>query len=222
MKKTLLKTADGSLTFHLPEWNEQYHSTHGALTEARHVFIQNGLHYAVHHLQKTKISLLEIGFGTGLNVILTKMEAEKNNLEVDYVGIEAFPPEISEIEKLNYPDLISAEPEKFLRFHQISWKEKHQISPNFSLTKRNEKFQEIDFQNAFDLIYFDAFGIRVQPELWTEAVFQRMFSALKSSGFLVTYAANGNARRALTAVGFEVERLPGPPGKKQMMRALKP
>lgn len=222
MKKTLLKTADGSLTFHLPEWNEQYHSTHGALTEARHVFIRNGLHYAVQHFQKSKISLLEIGFGTGLNAILTQMDAEENNLQVDYVGIEAFPPEISEIEKLNYPALISVEPEKFLRFHQISWEEKHQIASNFSLTKRNEKFQEIDFQNVFDLIYFDAFGIRVQPELWTEAVFQRMFSALKSSGILVTYAANGNARRALTAVGFEVERLPGPPGKKQMMRALKP
>ena len=111
--------------------------------------------------------------------------------------------------------------EKFLQLHNVSWEEKHSISENFLLTKQQQFFSEINTKNKFDLIYFDAFGIRVQPELWTEEIFEKMHDALKPNGVLVTYAANGNARRAMQAVGFIVERLPGPPGKKEMLRGTK-
>ncbi len=221
MKKTLLKTGDGSYTLHIPEWDEQYHSKHGAIAEALHVFIKEGLYYWSSKNAATKISIMEIGFGTGLNALLTFLETEKNVFQIDYTGVEAYPLSLDEIEKLNYTSLLNASEEKFLKLHEISWEEKTAISDNFRLTKQKQFFSEINNENSFNLIYFDAFGIRVQPELWTEEIFKKMFSALKPNGVLVTYAANGNARRAMQAVGFSVERLPGPPGKKEMLRGTK-
>ncbi len=221
MKRTFLTTGDGSLTIHLPEWNEQYHSKHGAIVEAQHVFIKEGL-YRWLSLNKLKtLSILEIGFGTGLNAYLTFLETEKNNLSIDYCGIEAYPVELHEVEKLNYVSLLKGSEKEFLKLHTSPWEEKLLISENFKLTKQQKFFSEIKDDNSFDLVYFDAFGIRVQPELWTEEIFKSMFTALKPNGVLVTYAANGNARRAMQAVGFNVERLPGPPGKKEMLRATK-
>ncbi len=221
MKRTLFKTGDGSYTLHIPEWNEQYHSKHGAIAEALHVFIKEGFYHWFSQNTSEEISILEIGFGTGLNSFLTFLEAEKVDKKIDYTGIEAYPLTIEEIEKLNYPSILNASEEVFLKLHTSTWEEKNSISESFLLTKQNKFFSEITDENNFDLTYFDAFGIRVQPELWTEDIFRIMFQSLKPNGVLVTYAANGNARRAMQAVGFKVERLPGPPGKKEMLRGTK-
>ena len=221
MKRTLLKTGDGSFTLQIPEWDEQYHSKHGAVAEALHVFIKEGLHFWFSCHNASEISILEIGFGTGLNSYLTFLETQNNPWRINYTGVEAYPLGIEEIKTLNYPSILNTSEDKFLNFHNSPWQEIIEISNNFQLTKQNKYFSEIEDQNAFDLIYFDAFGIRVQPELWTEEIFKKMYDSLRQNGILVTYAANGNARRAMQSAGFEVERLPGPPGKKEMMRAVK-
>ncbi len=221
MKRTLLKTGDGSYTLHIPEWDEQYHSKHGAIAEALHVFIKEGLYHYSAKNAATEIFIMEIGFGTGLNAFLTFLEAEKSNFKIDYTGVEAYPLSLSEIQKLNYTSLLNASEEVFLQLHDVAWEEKTVVSEKFKLTKQQQFFSEINTENSFNLIYFDAFGIRVQPELWTEEIFQKMYNALKPKGVLVTYAANGNTRRAMQAVGFSVERLPGPPGKREMLRGTK-
>lgn len=221
MKRTLFKTGDGSYTLHIPEWNEQYHSKHGAIAEALHVFIKEGLYHWFLENKEEEISILEIGFGTGLNTFLTFLETKKKSFNVDYTAVEAYPLEMDEISKLNFSELLSAPEERFIEMHNIPWEENSAISENFQLTKQKKFFSEINSENSFNIIYFDAFGIRVQPELWTEAIFKKMYNALKPNGVLVTYAANGNARRALQAVGFKVERLPGPPGKNEMLRGTK-
>ncbi|MCG2430836.1 tRNA (5-methylaminomethyl-2-thiouridine)(34)-methyltransferase MnmD [Aequorivita xiaoshiensis] len=221
MKRSILKTGDGSYTLHIAEWNEQYHSKHGAIAEALHVFIKEGLFYWTDNNSSKDISILEIGFGTGLNAFLTLLETETHNFNITYTGVEAYPLEVSEIETLNYPELLNTSEEGFLTLHNTPWEEKSSISDNFHLLKNKMYFSEITLDSSIDLIYFDAFGIRVQADLWTEEIFQLMYNALKPNGVLVTYAANGNARRAMQAVGFSVERIPGPPGKKEMMRATK-
>lgn len=212
-------TLDGSTTIHLPDWDEQYHSKNGAIQEAYHVFINTGFEQFL----QENISILEIGFGTGLNSFITFLEAEKANKKIDYVGVEAYPVEEGEIEKLNYVSELKAEnnQEIFTKMHVVSWEEKQAISNSFSLTKRKQFFHEIEDVNQFDLIYFDAFGAKNQPELWTEEIFSKMFAAIKQNGILVTYSAKGSVRRAMQAVGFIVERLPGPPGKREMLRATK-
>lgn len=227
MKREIIKTADGSTTIHLPDWNEQYHSKHGAIQEAYHVFIKHGLYY-VHHLVRGEefqgeLSILEIGFGTGLNAFITYLEAKKANLKINYVGVEGYPVSSEEIQHLNYTSELKAEKKDdiFKKLHDISWEDKHHINNNFNLTKQQKLFDEIEDTNQYHLIYFDAFGARVQPELWTEQIFQKMFNALKYKGVLVTYAAKGSVRRAMQSVGFSVEKLPGPPGKREMLRATK-
>lgn len=221
MKRTLLKTDDGSYTLHIPEWNEQYHSKHGAIAEALHVFIKEGLYHWLSQNESSKISILEIGFGTGLNALLSYIESEKHSWNIDYTGVEAYPLDIGEYEKMNYSEMLKTAEDVFLKLHTSPWEEKTAFSNKFQLLKQQKYFSEISAENHFDLIYFDAFGIRVQPELWTEDIFTIMFAALKPKGALVTYAANGNARRAMQAVGFTVERLPGPPGKKEMLRGTR-
>lgn len=228
MKREIVITGDGSTTIHLPEWNEQYHSIHGAIQEANHVFIKHGLYYFcdfehISESQQAQISILEIGFGTGLNAFITLIEAEKLNLNIDYVGVEGFPVSMEEINKLNYPYELNANAKTklFQDLHKADWDKQYTISNNFQLTKQHKQFHEIDETNAFNVIYFDAFGARVQPELWTESIFKKMFDALKPNGILVTYSAKGSVRRAMQSVGFTVEKLPGPPGKREMLRASK-
>ena len=220
MKREIIITSDGSTTIHLPEWNEQYHSKHGAIQEAYHVFIKQGLETC----SKPEISILEIGFGSGLNAFITFLEAQKRALKIRYDGVEAYPVPMDEVQQLNYVSELNAASfqEQFNRIHNIPWEEKQDISSNFSLIKRKQFFHEIQDENQFDLIYFDAFGARVQPDLWTEEIFAIMFKAMKENGVLVTYSAKGSVRRAMQAVGFRVERLPGPPGKREMLRAVKP
>ena len=219
MKREIIKTSDGSTTIHITEWNEQYYSIHGAIQEANHVYIQHGLNYKT----TNEIAVLEIGFGTGLNSFMTLLTAQNKELLIEYVGVEAYPILEEELLKLNYVAELGATQfaKIFESFHSCSWEEQHQITPNFSLLKRKQFFHEIDDENKFDVIYFDAFGARVQPELWTEEIFFKMFLALKPEGVLVTYAAKGSVRRAMQSVGFNVERLPGPPGKREMLRAIK-
>ena len=219
MRREIITTSDGSTTIHLPEWNENYHSKHGAIQEAKHVFIENGL-----SLFKDKsIAILEIGFGTGLNAFITFLESKKRYIDVDYVGVEAYPISEAEILSMNYvKELhVNDQNEVFKEMHSIVWEEKAKISETFTLTKRQQFFNEIDDIARFDLIYFDAFGYRVQPELWSTEIFQKMFNALKNKGVLVTYAARGVVKRSMIEVGFTVEKLPGPPGKREMFRATK-
>ena len=227
MKREIVITSDGSSTIHIPEWDEQYHSKHGAIQEAYHVFIKHGFRYYfndIQNLTKTNTtSILEIGFGTGLNAFITLLESKKNNQAINYVGVEAYPVSMDEISQLNYETQLNQERNEslFKLLHKVSWEETHLISDDFSLIKQNKFFSDIEDENLYNIIYFDAFGARVQPELWTEAIFQIMYNALKPNGILVTYAAKGSVRRAMISVGFKVEKLPGPPGKREMLRATK-
>ena len=170
-----------------------------------------------------KVSILEIGYGTGLNALITFLEARKKGLQVYYTGVEAYPVDEVEQEKLNYSSLFSETDtnEILQQLFLAAWSEKVQISDTFCLQKKKMFFSEIENRGEYDLIFFDAFGPRVQPDLWTEEVFKSMFLALKSGGILVTYSAKGSVRRAMEAAGFVVERLPGPPGKREMLRASK-
>ncbi|MDO6759039.1 tRNA (5-methylaminomethyl-2-thiouridine)(34)-methyltransferase MnmD [Tamlana sp. 2_MG-2023] len=228
MKREIIITSDGSSTIHIPDWDEQYHSKHGAIQEAYHVFIKHGLqHVFESHLCSEisqNLSILEIGFGTGLNAFITLIESEKLKLPIHYYGVEAYPVSAEEVSKLNYVSELNSEEKNnlFDAIHKVSWEASHDIKNDFTLTKQQKFFDEIDDVNKHNLIYFDAFGARVQPELWTEDIFAIMYKALKPNGVLVTYAAKGSVRRAMQAVGFIVERLPGPPGKREMLRATKP
>ncbi|USD24260.1 tRNA (5-methylaminomethyl-2-thiouridine)(34)-methyltransferase MnmD [Flagellimonas marinaquae] len=219
MKRRIITTGDGSKTIQIEDWNEQYHSKHGAVQEAYHVFIEHGLRL----FNNRSITILEVGFGTGLNALITLLEAAKQQLTVDYIGVEAFPVSVDEICVLDYCRQLGADnvEASFNKMHSSNWEEEVAITPDFSLLKQKKDFRQIDEENLVDLVYFDAFGARVQPDLWTEEIFSIMHNALKKEGVLVTYAAKGSVRRAMQAVGFTVERLPGPPGKREMLRAIK-
>ena len=219
MEREIIKTLDGSTTIHLKEWDECYHSKHGAIQEAKHVFIKNGLAL----FESNPVSILEIGFGTGLNAFITFLEATRKNQKIDYVGVEAYPVDAKEVVGMNYvSELDALEFENiFEKMHKCEWDKKTEISTLFSLTKRKQFFHEINDFEIFDLIYFDAFGYRVQPELWSTEIFQKMYNCLKPNGVLVTYAARGVVKRSMIAVGFTVEKLAGPPGKREMFRAFK-
>ncbi|WP_027064334.1 tRNA (5-methylaminomethyl-2-thiouridine)(34)-methyltransferase MnmD [Maribacter sp. Hel_I_7] len=219
MKREIITTGDGSKTIQIMDWQEQYHSKHGAIQEAYHVFIKSGLDL----FENQEINIIEIGFGTGLNAFITLIEFDKRNLKVNYTGVEAYPVSIEELNQLNYLEELKSLSRKddFDLMHISPWGDKVEIVENFNLKKEQILFKEISAIAEYDLIYFDAFGARVQPELWTVEIFQIMFNAMKSNGYLVTYAAKGSVRRAMQEVGFLVERLPGPPGKREMLRAKK-
>ena len=224
MKRKIITTADGSKTIHIEDWNEQYHSKHGAIQEANHVYLEHGLlfYFSEYYRDNAKpISVLEIGFGTGLNALLTWRVSNDLKCKIDYTGVEAYPVKSEELELLDYPEQLHIDPEVFQSLHVTDWNSKQQISESFLLTKQQKYFNEIEEENAFDVIYFDAFGARVQPELWTAELFEIMYKALRPNGVLTTYAAIGEVRRTMTALGFEVQRLKGPPGKRHMIRAIK-
>ena len=152
---------------------------------------------------------------------MTALESLNISQEICYYGIEAYPVAADELQALGYHTLIGSDPSIFQNIHNCSWHENHKILPHFSIVKRQAFFSDIDEANAFDVIYFDAFGPRVQPDLWIESIFKKMYEALRPNGLLVTYCAKGSVRRCMQAVGFEVERLLGPPGKREMLRAIK-
>jgi len=222
LKRNIITTADGSKTIQIEEWNEQYHSVHGAIQEAKHVFIKHGLLFFKEMHPKTQpIHILEIGFGTGLNAYLTLLQSSETQTKIQYVGVEAFPVIAEEINQLNYVEELKTDAKLFSKLHDTSWETEQDITGDFKLTKQKKEFKNIKDTNTFNIIYFDAFGARVQPELWTETIFQKMYDALQVDGVLVTYAAKGSVRRAMQAVGFKVEKLPGPPGKREMLRGTK-
>ncbi len=220
MKRQIIQTADGSQTIYMPELDETYHSRYGAIQEAKHVFIKNGLSL----FQGKPISILEIGFGTGLNAFITFLETKNFEQKIDYVGIEAFPVSLEDALQMKYSEALETVEFAgiFAEMHASLWDKKINLGNHFVFEKKQIKFQEIDFQSQFDLIYFDAFGYNVQPELWTEAIFTRMFSALRPNGILVTYACRTPIIKAMKANGFTIEKLAGPPGKREMLRATKP
>jgi len=216
-------TEDGSTTLELIGLNEHFHSTHGAIQESMHIFIQNGL------LQKAKekreLRIFEMGFGTGLNALLTLIESSKNNLIIDYLTIEAYPVEIELIKQLNFPQqlyLEELEKHNFYKLHTSLWNQKTEISPNFHFEKQNLKLEEISLEaEAIDLVYFDAFNPDLQPDLWTEEVFSKIYFAMKPAGILMTYSAKGKVKRALKSAGFILNSLPGPIGKREITQAVK-
>ncbi|MCB0443647.1 MAG: tRNA (5-methylaminomethyl-2-thiouridine)(34)-methyltransferase MnmD [Flavobacterium sp.] len=219
MKREIIITSDGSTSIHLPEWEESYHSKHGAIQEAQHVFIKNGLSLC----KGQSVSVLEIGFGTGLNAFITFLESKKNNQQIDYVGVEGFPILPEEVLQMNYVNQLNANhfESEFKMMHTSDWEKNVTISEHFRLIKRQQLFNEINDQNQFDIIYFDAFGYRVQPELWSVEIFIKMFEALKVGGILVTYACRGPIKNAMKEAGFQIEKLAGPPGKREMLRGWK-
>lgn len=219
MKREIIITDDGSTTIRIPDWDENYHSTHGAIQEAKHVFIKNGLDL---FQNQDSISILEIGFGTGLNAFITFLETV-NKEKVNYVGVEAYPISNEEIAQMNYVTELQAAQYQavFDKMHSCDWESQQNITENFILTKRKQFFQDIEDKEQYDLIYFDAFGFPLQPELWSEAIFKKMYDALLPKGTLVTYACRSSIKNAMLSVGFSIEKLPGAPGKREMLRATK-
>lgn len=217
----LKKTADGSHTLFVSELNETYHSIHGAIQESQHVFIKNGLHY---FSNKTFVRILEIGFGTGLNALLTLLDSKNKNQQVNYVSLEKFPLVNELILQLNYPSqlkLNTTQTALFNQLHTCKWNTTVPISTNFNLLKIKEDLIFFQTTATFDIVYFDAFAPEKQAELWTTEIFATIYKLLKSGGILVTYCAKGVVKRTIKSVGFQLETLPGPPGKREMIRAIK-
>ena len=217
----IVATNDGSTSVFSEKFNQQYHSLHGAIQESMHVFINAGLQFKIKSLNE--ISILEIGFGTGLNALLTLKEATKSNTKINFTTIEKYPLDNDIIERLNYGSIISMDNSsaKFKQLHACEWNCLTLISNEFYFKKLKLDFENIDFINEFDIIYFDAFAPNAQPELWTISMFEKMYNALKTNGILVTYCAKGDVKRNLKATGFQIESLPGPVGKREMTRAIK-
>jgi tRNA U34 5-methylaminomethyl-2-thiouridine-forming methyltransferase MnmC len=216
----IINTADGSHTIFLPAMNEQYHSVNGAITEAVYIYIDKGYRFCA----AREPVIFEIGFGTGLNCLLTAVEAGKIRRKTRYISIEKFPLNKEIISQLNYGQLISAEAEKiFEKIHTARWNTEIQISPFFSLLKIEDDLLHFEpvLSEKCDVIYFDAFGPDKQPEMWTPAVFSKISGLISDGGIFVTYSAKGEVRRNLATAGFTMERLPGPPGKFQMLRGIK-
>jgi tRNA U34 5-methylaminomethyl-2-thiouridine-forming methyltransferase MnmC len=217
-----LITDDGSHTIYLPEINETYHSTHGAIRESNHVFIENGLEFVANQGRKN-IRIFELGFGTGLNALLTALHAERNKISITYQSIEAYPLDYESISRLNYSEKIQSAgvDDMFKKMHTTSWEIWQIISPFFKLKKMKGLIQELDLLDTFDLCYFDAFAPSKQPEMWERPILEKIKNMLTNHGVLTTYCAKGQLKRDLRGLGFEVETLEGPPGKKEILRAVK-
>ncbi|MEZ4885826.1 MAG: tRNA (5-methylaminomethyl-2-thiouridine)(34)-methyltransferase MnmD [Chitinophagales bacterium] len=222
----LITTADGSHSLFVPELNETYHSKHGAIQESNHVFIEAGLKSDEVNLQlksiDTTLKVLEMGFGTGLNAFLTLFTFPQRIIH--YTSLEAYPIDYETVRKLNYADLFEQEGGRkiFEALHDCAWNEPVSITPNFQLTKLQQKLEEAILPpHHFNVVYYDAFAPEVQAELWTEEVFEKIYASMQSNGILTTYCAKGVVKRTLKKVGFEVVGLPGPPGKREMTKAVK-
>ena len=221
----LIQTGDGSSSLLNVTLNETYHSTHGAIQESAHVFIKNGLEFFIKKNNPTTVSVFEVGFGTGLNALLAFLLSEKNNIQIEYTSIEAFPIDWEVASHLNYPVRLGGNESQahFQQFHLEDWNNKIEITACFSLQKVKTAIQDFDFPaDQFDVVFFDAFAPAKQPEMWTLTVLEKIVSAMKSKGVFVTYCAKGQLKRDLRSLGMLVETLPGPPGKREMVRAIKP
>jgi tRNA U34 5-methylaminomethyl-2-thiouridine-forming methyltransferase MnmC len=217
----IYSNTDGSKTLLNQSLNETYHSRHGAIAESLHVFIEKGLrHYLIS--EKKEISIFEMGFGTGLNALLSLYHQQQKQ-RIHYHAVETFPLDYELVQQLNYTmDLPTEISECYEQMHQLPWEQKLVITSNFSLLKQKADLGTLTLVgNSVDLVYFDAFAPDIQPELWCAAIFEMLFTAMRNESVLVTYSSKGDVRRNLIQAGFEVEKLEGPPFKRHMLRALK-
>lgn len=217
----IIITSDGSPTLFSAQYGVTYHSLHGAVTESKHVYIDAGLRFLA--AEKREISLLEMGFGTGLNAWLAFIEAAKRNLQIQYEAIEAYPLAVEEIDRMQFSgQLFESESGYFISdLHRIPMDKWLNLQPNFSLKKRNERLETIELQGPYDLVFFDAFAPQIQPELWKLPILQKIYDSMNREGILTTYCAQGQFKRDLKRCGFKIDVLKGPPGKREMIRAYK-
>ncbi len=220
MTRIIIKTSDNSDTIFDQNLNEIFHSQKGALTESKHVFLDKGFNYVSESLNN--FSIFEVGFGTGLNAVLTLIEADNKNIKIKYHSIESEKIDSDIWNNLNYKDFLSNEYyNQFKELHNLSWDIENMVSENFSLKKINDQLENYIFTDKYNLIYFDAFAPDKQPILWTYEIFSKIYDALENNGVLVTYSAKGEVKRNLKKVGFKLEKLDGPSGKREMIRAIK-
>ena len=221
MSIEIISTGDGSHSLLNTELKETYHSVHGALQESMHVFISHGLDFFSKYQPTGRINVLEVGFGTGLNALLALQFAQRNQRDVHFTSLEAYPLGKSIWESLNYGELLS-DHEHFLKLHESPWRTDVILTPNFSLLKIEATLQEVALvAGDFDVVFFDAFAPGVQPEMWELPIIEKIQAAMKRGGVFVTYSSKGQLKRDLRSLGFHIESLPGPPGKREMTRALK-
>jgi len=217
----IVSTKDGSQTILNEELGSTYHSRHGALTESQHVFIAKGLEKVIES-GMTEITILEMGFGTGLNALLTAIISVERNTRINYHALELFPlPESVWIE-YQLPDELAENRSLFDSMHGANWNKEVSINSNFLITKHHISLLDFEPSLKFDLVYYDAFEPETQPELWTQEVFEKLFSWMNPKGVLTTYCCKGYVRRNMLGAGFEVTKVPGPPGKREMIVANRP
>ena len=222
-EKEIYTTADGSPTFYMRALDEFYHSRHGAVQESNYVFIEKGLaHWRSLNPTAPSCSIFEMGMGTGLNVLLALKASLSQNISTVMTTIEAFPLSADLVLKEDFSAFFSPEElPLFKTIHESEWEEMIPIQEDFQLKKVNTKLEDFSFDSSYDVIFYDAFGARTQPELWEDEVFFRLAEQLRPGGVFVTYSAKGSMRRALEKMGLAVERLAGPPGKREMIRAIR-
>jgi len=220
----LIETQDGSHSLYVPELNETYHSFHGAIQESAHVFIRMGLHYYLDKFQSHKIKILEVGFGTGLNALMAYKDLTKKKIRMWYDTIEPYPIEEGIWKKLNYVEKMDFEggQEIYDQLHNSPWETKNELSEGYLFTKHKNKLESIELpDHHYDLVFFDAFAPNKQPELWELDQLKKVVASMKDDAVFVTYCAQGQFKRDLREAGLEIESLPGPPGKKEMVRGWK-
>lgn len=214
----IILTGDGSHSFISEQFREPYHSWYGAIQESRHVFINSGLKEFKNH--RGTLRIFEMGFGTGLNGLLTSIYAQENQQKIDYYSIEPYPVDEVDLKQLNYHQILNVEQAAFLELHSMG--KLQNVHPHLQLKVEEIFLENVDLpDNYFDIIFFDAFAPAAQADLWEESIFRKLIACLKVGGILVTYCAKGVVKRAMKAAGFTVEGVPGPPGKREMIRATK-
>lgn len=222
MNRKVVKTADGSDTISVDELGVSYHSKHGAIQESIHVFIEAGLaFYKTQMPDKQSIRVFEMGLGTGLNALLTCQYAHKNSVNISYTAVEQYPATKEEVSVLNYSSLLQDDTNILTNIHASEWEKATGISDTFSFKKVHTSLQEYVPDERYDIVYYDAFAPNAQPELWTTDIFSKLYSMMSDNAILVTYCSKGDVRRAMLSVGFDVQKIPGPPGKREMLRATK-
>ena len=221
--KKLFKTNDGSFTIKVDKLNETYHSRHGAITESKFVYIQEGMSYWNETNKKSDCKIFEMGYGTGLNAYLSYLESHKYFKKISYTSVELLPLSFKEIKALNYGEFFKNQNHflTFDDFSKVKWEYFQQLSKTFNLLKKEVDFEKFRFDEKYDIIFYDAFGYHAQPELWEIKYMKKCYDMLNLGGVWVSYCAKGNVRRGLEKSGFEVVRLIGPPGKREILRALK-
>jgi tRNA U34 5-methylaminomethyl-2-thiouridine-forming methyltransferase MnmC len=222
VERKIIVTLDGSHSIEIPEMNVTYHSIHGAIQESKHVFIEAGLKSLI-LTEGAQLNVFEMGFGTGLNALLTIIEAEKPQKKIYYETVDPFPLDNTETRSLNYCKQLDREDLQpiFEQLHSCEWETKTSITENFHFKKSKSSLLNRENSETFELIYFDPFAPNAQPELWTKEIFEKMFAMLEPDGVLVTYCSKGDVRRTMQAAGFTIEKLPGPKGKREMIRAVR-